>query len=46
MPEDSKNFHSGKLFWTGDKRIPEPITYDPNDPMHFKFIVATANLIA
>lgn len=45
FPKDSKT-RDGKLFWFGNKTLPEPITFDPSDPLHVKFIMATANLIA
>jgi ubiquitin-activating enzyme E1 len=45
LPKDGKD-KLGNLFWSGTKRLPEPVTFDPSDPLHVKFITATANLIA
>ena len=45
FPLDSKDKH-GQPFWSGPKRAPEPITFDPNDTMQINFISACANLIA
>ncbi len=45
MPKDGKD-QFGKPFWYGLKRAPEPVIFDPNDPIHAKFIAATANLLA
>lgn len=36
----------GVPFWSGPKRAPESINFDPSDPQHFTFIVAAANLHA
>ncbi|KAF2143583.1 uncharacterized protein K452DRAFT_246790 [Aplosporella prunicola CBS 121167] len=45
FPKDSKT-SSGQLFWSGPKRAPDPLKFDPNNPTHFKFIEAAANLHA
>jgi len=45
FPEDSLT-SSGSKFWSGTKRAPTPITFDLNDPTHFGFVVAAANLRA
>jgi ubiquitin-activating enzyme E1 len=45
LPKDGKT-RDGHPFWSSDKRAPDPIIFDPNDPLHVKFITATANLIA
>lgn len=45
FPADHKD-KDGQPFWSGPKRAPTPIPYDPNDPLHVHFIVAAANLIA
>jgi ubiquitin-activating enzyme E1 len=36
----------GQKFWSGLKRLPGIITFDPQDPLHADFIFATANLFA
>jgi ubiquitin-activating enzyme E1 len=36
----------GQLFWSGSKRAPNAVTFDPSDPLHVHFVQATANLIA
>lgn len=45
LPKDGKD-KLGNLFWSGVKRLPDPVTFDRSDPLHVKFITATANLIA
>ncbi|PFH57387.1 hypothetical protein XA68_15134 [Ophiocordyceps unilateralis] len=45
FPKDSET-SSGTPFWSGPKRAPEPLKFDPNSPTHFGFIVAAANLHA
>jgi ubiquitin-activating enzyme E1 len=37
---------SGQPFWSGTKRAPTPLRFDPADPLHLEFIVAAANLRA
>lgn len=37
---------SGAPFWSGPKRCPHAIEFDPKDPLHMDYIVATANLRA
>ncbi|XP_066591841.1 ubiquitin-like modifier-activating enzyme 1 [Prorops nasuta] len=37
---------SGQPFWSGPKRCPDPLSFDPNDPLHLDYIVAAANLKA
>ncbi len=37
---------TGTLFWSGTKREPKPIEFDPQDPTHMGFIIAAANLHA
>jgi ubiquitin-activating enzyme E1 len=37
---------SGQPFWSGTKRAPKPIQFDPNDSLHLDFIMAAANLRA
>lgn len=45
FPLDHKT-ENGKLFWSGLKRAPEPIKFDPNDPRHVEFIQSSANIYA
>ena len=45
LPEDHLD-RQGRPFWSGPKRAPSPISYDPNDDLHAHFIVSCANLIA
>ncbi|XP_059608519.1 ubiquitin-like modifier-activating enzyme 1 [Phlebotomus argentipes] len=37
---------SGDLFWSGPKRCPAPLEFDPNDSLHLSYIYAAANLKA
>eukprot|EP01040_Poterioochromonas_malhamensis_P009078 gene9078-9832_t len=37
---------SGTPFWSGSKKPPTPVTFDPNDPLHADFIVSVATLRA
>uniref|UniRef100_UPI00398E7F4A ubiquitin-like modifier-activating enzyme 1 isoform X2 n=1 Tax=Pristiophorus japonicus TaxID=55135 RepID=UPI00398E7F4A len=37
---------SGALFWSGPKRCPHPLEFDPGNPLHMDYIVAAANLYA
>lgn len=37
---------SGALFWSGPKRAPTPIAFDPDNEMHLDFIISAANLRA
>ena len=45
FPKDQKT-QSGQPFWSGHKRAPEPLHFDPNDDAHMAFIVAASNLRA
>lgn len=36
----------GNPFWSGPKRAPNAIYFNPEDPLHVTFVTATANLIA
>jgi len=45
FPSDAKT-SEGQAFWSGPKRPPTPIKFDRNDPLHFNFVVAAANLRA
>uniref|UniRef100_A0A665TPI4 Ubiquitin-activating enzyme E1 n=1 Tax=Echeneis naucrates TaxID=173247 RepID=A0A665TPI4_ECHNA len=35
---------TGLQFWTGSKRCPHPLTFDPNNVTHMGYVVAAANL--
>ncbi|CAL8337296.1 unnamed protein product [Lota lota] len=37
---------SGLPFWSGTKRCPQPLTFDPHKEAHMQYIVAAANLYA
>ncbi|KAJ1967860.1 E1 ubiquitin-activating protein [Dispira parvispora] len=37
---------SGQPFWSGPKRPPTPITFDPQNQLHMDFVMAAANLYA
>lgn len=45
FPEDHKD-KDGQAFWSGPKRAPHPIPFNPEDPLHVHFITSCANLIA
>ena len=45
FPKDS-NTSSGQPFWSGPKRAPDPLTFDAENPTHFTFVLAGANLHA
>ncbi|UQC75836.1 ubiquitin-activating enzyme E1 [Colletotrichum lupini] len=45
FPKDSTT-STGTPFWSGPKRAPEPLKFDANNPTHFAFVVAAANLHA
>lgn len=45
FPKDSET-SSGTPFWSGPKRAPDALKFDPSDPTHFGFVVAAANLHA
>ncbi|ETS82511.1 Ubiquitin-activating enzyme [Pestalotiopsis fici W106-1] len=45
FPKDSTS-SSGQPFWSGPKRAPDPLKFDPKNPTHFGFVVAAANLHA
>lgn len=36
----------GQPFWSGPKRAPSAVYFDPKDPLHVHFVTACANLIA
>jgi len=37
---------SGALFWSGDKRAPAPVRFNPEDDLHMGFVVAAAHVAA
>nr|XP_006978401.2 ubiquitin-like modifier-activating enzyme 7 isoform X3 [Peromyscus maniculatus bairdii] len=39
-----KVLQDGTLFWSGSKRCPQPLQFDPNQGMHFLYVLAAANL--
>ncbi|KAM3076209.1 E1 ubiquitin-activating protein [Clarireedia jacksonii] len=45
FPKDSTS-SSGAPFWSGPKRAPDPLKFDPKNEFHWSFIVAGANLHA
>lgn len=45
FPKDSKT-SSGQPFWSGPKRAPDPLQFDPKNPTHYSFVLAGANLHA
>ncbi|KAF5012882.1 hypothetical protein FDECE_1056 [Fusarium decemcellulare] len=45
FPKDSET-STGTPFWSGPKRAPDALKFDPNNATHFGFIVAAANLHA
>ncbi|CAO2633600.1 Ubiquitin-like modifier-activating enzyme 7 [Lemmus lemmus] len=45
FPSD-KVLEDGTLFWSGSKRCPQPLQFDPNHDMHFLYVLAAANLYA
>ncbi|KAI5300135.1 hypothetical protein KEM55_009225, partial [Ascosphaera atra] len=45
FPRDSLT-SSGQPFWSGPKRAPTPLKFNPQDPTHINFVVAAANLHA
>ena len=45
FPKDSTT-SSGQPFWSGPKRAPDPLTFDPENPTHFAFVKAGASLHA
>jgi ubiquitin-activating enzyme E1 len=45
FPLDTK-ISSGANFWSGPKRPPKPLKFDPSDPTYISFIIAGANLHA
>lgn len=45
FPKDAVT-STGVPFWSGPKRAPTPIIFDPNNENHMEFIIAAANLRA
>merc|ERR1719329_462596 len=45
FPVDHKT-SEGNLFWSGPKRPPSAIKFDPSDALHLGFVAAAANLYA
>jgi ubiquitin-activating enzyme E1 len=45
FPHDAKD-KDGHPFWSGPKRAPSAVSFDPHDPLHVHFVAACANLIA
>jgi len=45
FPVDHKD-KDGHPFWSGPKRAPTPVAFNPEDPLHVHFVSAAANLIA
>ncbi|KAF8592588.1 ubiquitin activating enzyme [Ramaria rubella] len=45
LPKDATS-SSGQPFWSGPKRAPDALVFDPNNPTHLDFITAAANLHA
>ena len=37
---------TGSPFWSGPKKCPKPLVFDPEDSTHFDFVEAAANLRA
>jgi len=37
---------AGNPFWSGPKRCPNPLTFDPEAALPYNYAVATGNLIA
>jgi ubiquitin-activating enzyme E1 len=45
FPKDSVS-STGTPFWSGPKRAPDPLKFDPANPTHFTFLEAATNLHA
>jgi ubiquitin-activating enzyme E1 len=45
FPKDAVS-STGTPFWSGPKRAPDPLKFDPQNPTHFSFIEAATNLHA
>lgn len=45
LPKDAVT-STGQPFWSGPKRAPDALTFNPDDPTHLGFVIAAANLHA
>ena len=45
FPKDATT-SSGQPFWSGPKRAPDPLRFDPSNTTHYTFVEAGANLLA
>jgi len=45
FPHDAKD-KDGNPFWSGPKRAPSPVFFNPHDTLHASFVASCANLIA
>ncbi|XP_078494377.1 ubiquitin-like modifier-activating enzyme 1 [Ciona intestinalis] len=45
FPPDQKN-SSGAMFWSGPKRCPHPLVFDPENTTHFGYVLSASNLYA
>ncbi|KAG8967631.1 hypothetical protein FRC03_009660 [Tulasnella sp. 419] len=45
LPKDAVT-STGQPFWSGPKRAPEALTFDPDDRTHLDYVIAAANLHA
>ncbi|KAK0621551.1 hypothetical protein B0T17DRAFT_534390 [Bombardia bombarda] len=45
FPKDAVS-SSGTPFWSGPKRAPDPLKFDPENPTHYSFLEAATNLHA
>jgi ubiquitin-activating enzyme E1 len=45
FPKDSTT-STGQPFWSGPKRAPDPLRFDPNNSTHYSFVESAANLHA
>jgi ubiquitin-activating enzyme E1 len=46
LPEDYVNPKTGELFWTGAKRFPSALEYDPANELAVEFVKSVANIFA
>lgn len=45
LPDDAVDEKTGQPFWSGPKRSPQPLTFDPEDPTSMEFVWTCANLM-
>jgi len=45
FPSDHKD-KEGQPFWSGPKRCPSNVQFNPEDPLHASFVQSCANLLA